>query len=269
MEHGVLDERAHVAARGVIAAHRVHHHRAVVGQRAGVVGDQQRAALRGDVLEAGRLDAEPLRVQELEQPLPARGRARIAAEIVDDVGAAPHRERAPAPPHAPRAAGGGGDRSGTPGVRCCSTRRSSSRSSAAPSAAVEAHRGRAGELLGDHGLLAEVDVVAEEAEVAIGPRGGVGHARIGLAVPVVVVVVRRVDRGRRSSIGHAWARATSVAPSSGATPRKSRIVRLIESRGENPSSRRALRAVGDAEVEQEVEEARRRADELRGPQHLR
>src|SRR6185295_6246998 len=56
--------------------------------------------LVGDVLEAGGLDPEPSRVEKLEQPLPARGRARIAPEIVDDIAAAPHRERAPAPPHA-------------------------------------------------------------------------------------------------------------------------------------------------------------------------
>src|SRR5439155_26631687 len=67
-------------------------------QRARMVGDQQRATALGDVGDAERVDAEPLRVEELEQPLPARGGSRIAAEIVDDITAAPHRERAPAPP---------------------------------------------------------------------------------------------------------------------------------------------------------------------------
>ena len=60
---------------------------------------QQRAALRRDVVEPARLDAEPARVEELEQPLPARGRARIAPKVVDDVAAAEHRELPPAPPH--------------------------------------------------------------------------------------------------------------------------------------------------------------------------
>ncbi len=185
VKHGVFDERADVAARRMVAANRVHHHRAVVRQRAGVVGDEQRTAVRGHVLEPGRLHAEPPRVQELEQPLPARGRAWIAAEIVDDVAAPPHRERAPAPPHALERQ---------------------------PLAQIDRERRRAllleaalelaelGVVLGRRELARHVAavadfrnrwrvVVAEEAEIAraFGPRAGVGHARPSLtggAAPV-------------------------------------------------------------------------------------
>ena len=45
----------------------------------------QRAAAHRDVLEPGRLHAEPPRVQELEQPLPSCGGPRVAPEIIDDI----------------------------------------------------------------------------------------------------------------------------------------------------------------------------------------
>jgi hypothetical protein len=134
-----------------------------------VVGDQQRAALVGDVLEPARLDPEPLRVQELEQPLPARGRAGIAAEIVDDVAAAPHRERAPPPPH------------GLERQPAAQIDRKHRRALLLDAALELAHlgapswgRARGRRCGGDAGLLARC-VVAEEREVASGHRR-VGHA---------------------------------------------------------------------------------------------
>src|SRR5262249_957059 len=99
VKHGVLDERAHVAPRWMIAPHRVHHHRAVVGQRAGVIADEQRASLGGNVLDAERLDAEPSRIEELEQPLPGAGRGGAGAEIGAATAAPPHRGGGPPPPH--------------------------------------------------------------------------------------------------------------------------------------------------------------------------
>src|SRR4051812_1625160 len=98
------------------------------------------------------------------------------------------------------------------------------------------------------GAIERAVVAAEEAEVAVWPRARVGHpwsrvvdgrrhagsARIGLAVPVVVDGGGRIVVVVVVLVGHAWALAISVAPSSGATPRKSRIVRLIDRRAENP-----------------------------------
>ncbi len=65
----------------------VHHHaghQGVDGQRAGVVGHDQRAALGGDVLDAADLDPEPLlgqRPQRREQEL--LGDLRVEPELVD------------------------------------------------------------------------------------------------------------------------------------------------------------------------------------------
>ena len=68
--------------RAMLLLDRVHDHRAVVGQRARVVGDDERAPLVGDVAEPARLDAEVGLVEEVEQRIDAwrrradRGRTR-------------------------------------------------------------------------------------------------------------------------------------------------------------------------------------------------
>ena len=61
------------ALRAMLAADRVHDHRAVVRQRARVIGDDERAPLVGDVAEPARLDAEVGPVEELEQRLDLGG----------------------------------------------------------------------------------------------------------------------------------------------------------------------------------------------------
>ena len=59
-------------------------HQRVERDRAGVVGDHQRAAVVGDVLEAGDLGAEPVLVQRAQQRQQnVLGELRVEAEVVD------------------------------------------------------------------------------------------------------------------------------------------------------------------------------------------
>ena len=63
----VLDGEVERPRRRVLLADRLRDHRRVGRQRAGVVGDQQRAAVGGHVLDPLDLDPEPVAVEELEQ----------------------------------------------------------------------------------------------------------------------------------------------------------------------------------------------------------
>ena len=96
----VLAEHVHRPRARVLVADRLHDHRRVRRQRAGVVRHDQRAALGGHVLDALRLDAEPVAVVEVEQRLDQVEHALRAAPVVELRGPA----RRPAPARAGRAA---------------------------------------------------------------------------------------------------------------------------------------------------------------------
>ena len=84
LEDEVGAERAQEAA-GVVV-HRQHGHQAVERDGAGVVGDHQRAALGGDVLQAADLEPEPLlgdRAQRRHEE--ALGQLAVEAVVVHDV----------------------------------------------------------------------------------------------------------------------------------------------------------------------------------------
>ena len=93
-EH-VEDEHPALAAGGVLVAQGEGDHHAVPGQDAGVVGDDERRPFGGDVLDAGRLDPPPHRVEELEQRADRLNEPGVAAELVHvfrvpgEVGGAP------------------------------------------------------------------------------------------------------------------------------------------------------------------------------------
>ena len=70
----VLAEHVERARGWVLVADRLHDHRRVRRQRAGVVGREQRAAGRGHVLDALDLDPEPVAVVEVEHRLHRAGR---------------------------------------------------------------------------------------------------------------------------------------------------------------------------------------------------
>src|SRR5918993_78637 len=71
---GTIGARARMAASTklprllMLLADRLADHRGVGRERAGVVRDEQRAAGRGHVLDALDVAAEPVAVEELEQP---------------------------------------------------------------------------------------------------------------------------------------------------------------------------------------------------------
>ena len=67
----------------MLVADRLHDHRRVRGQRAGVVADEQRAAVGRDVLDALGLDPEPVAVVEVEQRVGEPDEALGAAPVVE------------------------------------------------------------------------------------------------------------------------------------------------------------------------------------------
>ena len=67
----------------MLVADRLHHHRGVGRKRAGMVGDEQRAARRGDVLDPLGLDPEPVAVVEVERRLDQGEYALGAAPVVE------------------------------------------------------------------------------------------------------------------------------------------------------------------------------------------
>ena len=79
----VLAEHVQRARRGVLVADRLHDHRRVGRQRAGVVRHEQCAALGGHVLDALLLHPEPVAVVEVEQRLHQREDALRAAPVVE------------------------------------------------------------------------------------------------------------------------------------------------------------------------------------------
>ena len=273
MEHRVLDERAHVAPRRMIAAHRVHHHRAVVRQRARVVGDEQRAARargcargrsprRGTTSSRGTRTATPSARSRAD-----RGRNRRRHRERPHIASARQRRHT----RLERQAACAG-RSGTP---ACAAARCGARARAA--------RRRLGG-------RARRDVRAARAlgrERSPPPRRGRRRRR----------GTRGRDRRARSSAGASGTRGSASPYQSSSSSSVAGVVVVVghdlglrsrdvggailgrdaeevEDRALDRQPRReaelaaGLRAVGDAEVEQEVEERRRRADELRRPQHL-
>ena len=72
VEHGVLDEPAHLPMRGMLERHRRLQHDAVPRQRACVVADEHRAALARHVHDVARDHAEPALVHGLEERPVAR-----------------------------------------------------------------------------------------------------------------------------------------------------------------------------------------------------
>src|SRR4051794_22084200 len=67
LERPVQDEEARIARQRVLLEQRDRHHRPVPRQDPSVVRDEKRAAVRGNVLRAGRGHAPPALVHELEQ----------------------------------------------------------------------------------------------------------------------------------------------------------------------------------------------------------
>ena len=83
LEDEVGAERTQVAA-GVVVVHRRHRHQPVERHGAGVVGDDQRAALGGDVLQAAHLDPEPLLRERPQRGMKKRSvSSAVEAELVD------------------------------------------------------------------------------------------------------------------------------------------------------------------------------------------
>ena len=85
-EHQVRAEHAQVPVRGVVVVQRDRGHQRVERDGAGVVGDDQRPALVGDVVQAGGLDPEPRPVQRPQQREDdVVGELGVEAELVDGV----------------------------------------------------------------------------------------------------------------------------------------------------------------------------------------
>jgi hypothetical protein len=236
VEHRVLDQRPHVAARRVIAADRVEEHRRVVRQAARVVGDQDAGAVGRHVLEPAHLGAEPLRCRGSRGPTPSgrwrsdRGRSRRprrpgraspgrASAATARAAAADGARRGGRPACGPRRAGAR-SRAGR-GRRRRRSRRRAAPHRSRPRPARPRRRGRSrrrstatrprgGRSVGG------AEVVGE----GIGFVGGQGHRRWGRAV-------------RRRSWRRRWRRPR------GTRPRSRARMRLIENRAAKPSSRAA------------------------------
>ena len=83
-EHQVGAEQPQVPVRRVVVEQRQRRHHRVERQRAGVVADDQRAAVVGHVLQAARLDPEPLVVERPEgRGEHVVGQVGVEAELVD------------------------------------------------------------------------------------------------------------------------------------------------------------------------------------------
>ena len=94
-EHQIRAEHPQVPVRRVVVVQRDGGHQRVQRDRAGVVGDDQRAALVRHVVQAGGLDAEPRPVQRpQERQQHVVGEVGVEAELVDGVvaGQAPAQE---------------------------------------------------------------------------------------------------------------------------------------------------------------------------------
>src|SRR6478735_1427922 len=95
VEDEVFGEPTQLTVGGVFELERGLEHRAVPRERAAVICDEQRAARARHALDAVRLDAEVLLVEEIEERLNARLVRRVEAKVVDLLRAIAHRESPP------------------------------------------------------------------------------------------------------------------------------------------------------------------------------